>query len=74
MTDARQRLLVAERHVREAEARIARQREIIVEMDRDKHPQAAKVGRELLNTLLQSLDVAKQHVERLKREIAATKR
>ena len=70
MTDARQHLIVAERHVRQIEAHIARQHEIVAEMERDHHPMTAEVARKVLDTLLQTLDTAKQHVELLKEQLA----
>jgi hypothetical protein len=55
----------AERHVRQAEAAVARQEEIIAEMDRDGHPEAAARGRKVLETLRVSLRLAREHYQRL---------
>lgn len=54
-------LAMAERHVREAEARIARQAEIIAEMERDNHPEAAAVGRGVLATFQNTLEALRDH-------------
>ena len=56
-------LAQAERHVREIEAHIARHREILTELERDKHARTAELARAVLRTLLQTLDVARRHVE-----------
>ena len=56
-------LAQAERHVREGEARVARQREIVAEMEKDNHPYAAEMARTLLDTLLRTLELEKQHLE-----------
>lgn len=47
-------LAMAERHVVEGEARIERQRQIILKMDHDHHPAAAAMARVLLKTLCQT--------------------
>lgn len=56
-------LAMAERHVREGEARISRQEEIIAEMDRDNHPHAAEMGRKLLATYREFLRLSREHLE-----------
>jgi hypothetical protein len=56
-------LAKAKRHVVEGEQRVTRQRAIIVEMDRDDHPNAAIVARELLGTLDTSLDLMREHLK-----------
>ena len=56
-------LAQAERHVREIEAHIVRHREILAELERDKHARTAELARAVLRTLLQTLDVARRHVE-----------
>lgn len=61
-------LAMAERHVREAEARIARQEETIAEMDRDDHPRAAATGREVLEMLRKTRDLMRGHLESLRAE------
>ena len=43
-----------------AEARIARQEQIVAEMDRDHHPKAAAQAREVLQTLRETLRVMKE--------------
>ncbi len=58
---------VAERHVAEAERRIARQRKLIEQLERDKHTVAADHGRKVLVVLQDSLRLARVHLE-LERE------
>ncbi|MBX6745165.1 MAG: hypothetical protein IRY87_24285 [Acetobacteraceae bacterium] len=60
-------LAQAERHVREAEGHIAHQLRIIEELDRDDHPRAAAMAREVLRTLQRSLELAREHL-RLEQE------
>ena len=57
---------MAERHVAEGEARIRRQREIVEEMDRDNHPDAAAMGRRTLAVMEQTLRVLRQHLDLLR--------
>jgi hypothetical protein len=54
MSDQESSLSQAQRHVLENEQRVARQRAIIVEMDRDKHPQVAAQARRVLETMERS--------------------
>lgn len=56
-------LEMAERHVREADARVARQIELIAELERDQHFEAARRGRELLATLTDTLNIARRHLQ-----------
>lgn len=51
-----------------AEAHFARQREIISELERDTHPQAAEQARKLLPILEGTVKVLRDHV-RLEREL-----
>ncbi|WP_207537653.1 hypothetical protein [Sabulicella rubraurantiaca] len=60
-------LAMAERHVREGEERVARQRAIIEEMERDNHPKAAEIGRSTLQVLLSTLELMRGHL-RIERE------
>ena len=60
-------LTQAERHVREAEGRVAHLRAIIEELDRDGHPEAAARARAVLATLRRSLELARERL-RLERE------
>ena len=53
---------LAERHVREGEARIARQRAILDDMVRDGHPQAAHMAQIVLDTMLRTLQLAQAHL------------
>ena len=62
MTQLEDPLAQAERHVTEAEARIARQREIIAELDRDGHERTAAKARQLLATFQQTLDLARNRL------------
>lgn len=66
MTKHESNLLRAERQVREAEARITRQIAIIGEMDRDNHPQAAALGRAVLATYRQTLDILRTQLRQLR--------
>ena len=59
----------AERHVREGEARVSRQEEIIIEMERDHHSTTAETARKVLETLQKTLAVAREHLE-IERRIA----
>ena len=54
-------LAMTERHIREAEAHIARQHEIIAEMDRDGHDEVAGKAREFLVLLEENLLMAREH-------------
>ena len=62
-------IAMAERHIREGEARIARQIAVIEEMDRDNHPEAAARGRQVLVTLQRTLDLAREHL-RIEQDLA----
>ena len=68
MTQREDPLAQAERHVREGEGRIARQHEIIAELDRDGHAPMAAEARQLLATLQQTLDLAREHLHIERRE------
>ncbi|WP_149539370.1 hypothetical protein [Siccirubricoccus phaeus] len=60
-------LAQSERHVREAEGHVAHQLRVIAELDRDNHPRAAALAREVLGTLQRSLELAREHL-RLEQE------
>lgn len=60
---------MAERHIREGEALIARQLAVVEELDRDNHPEAAAKGRVLLATLLQTIGLMREHL-RLEQSMA----
>ena len=66
MTGTETRLQTAERHVREAEAHIARQREIVEELRRDGHP---TIEAEILLRIFE--DTLKSHLDGLARVRAA---
>jgi hypothetical protein len=55
-------LAIAERHVREAEARIAHQRAILDELTRHGHAQAAVLAQSVLDTMLETLRLAEEHL------------
>jgi vacuolar-type H+-ATPase subunit H len=50
------------RHIREGEARIKRQIELLAELERDGHYEAAQRARELLATMTEFLVAARQHL------------
>ena len=45
----------AAKRIADAEARVARQEQIVAEMERDRHPRAAERARAVLGTMRQSL-------------------
>jgi hypothetical protein len=55
-------LVEAERHVREAEERVARQATFIEKLERDGHARASEEARKLLASFEQTLDVQRQHL------------
>jgi hypothetical protein len=55
-------LEMARRHVREGVLRVARQEEIVSELDRGNHPETATFGRDVLKTMRLSLDLMKHHL------------
>ncbi|MDO9712521.1 sensor histidine kinase [Paracraurococcus lichenis] len=61
-------LTAAERRVRGNEARLARQEQIVSEMDRDGHPEAAEMARAVLGTFRRALAASRLHLETIKRE------
>ena len=54
---------LAQRHVTEAEARIARQRELIQELERDGHKSMAGRAQKVLSVLEESLRLARIHLQ-----------
>jgi hypothetical protein len=52
----------ARRHVAEAEARIARQHEILREMQADNHPKAAEAAQRVLATMEITLSAMRDHL------------
>ena len=60
MTQPEDPLAQAERHVREGEERIVRQREIITELDKEGHECMAAEARQAL-AIQQTLDLACEH-------------
>lgn len=56
-------IALAEWHVAEAERRIARQRTLIVQLERDRHATAAERGRKILGVLEESLRLARVHLQ-----------
>ena len=63
MSDGEDLLAMCERHVAEGEARVARQQEIIAEMERDGHTETAARARNLLATFCDTLALARHHLE-----------
>lgn len=62
-------IAMAERHIREGEARVARQLGVIEELDRDNHPEAAATAREMLAALQHTLDLMREHLS-IKQDMA----
>ncbi|WP_424139109.1 hypothetical protein [Roseomonas chloroacetimidivorans] len=62
-------LEIAERHVRDGEARMERQAEIVVQLIRGGHAEAAELANDLLQLMGKSLALAREHL-RLEREIS----
>ena len=56
-------LAIAQQHVIEAEEHVARQRELLSELERNSHPKAAKLAQAILANLEKSLDLARQHLQ-----------
>jgi len=63
MTLGESPLQQAERHVRQAEATIARQERIIAELEQDGHREQAELARQLLQTMQSVLMVAREHAD-----------
>ena len=59
-------LEMEQRHIAQLERQIARQEQIIEELERDGHRRTAETARVLLTTLQTSLLLAREHAERLK--------
>jgi hypothetical protein len=66
MTDepdqAEARIAIAQRHVQDCEARVAKQATRVAELERDGPSAAVVVGQELLAVLEQTLDLAREHL------------
>ena len=58
----------AERHVREGEVLIARQREIVFDLEQGGYSGLAKRGRQLLSGLESNLKMAQERVQRERRQ------
>ena len=56
-------LQMAERHVREGRERVARQRQIVREMERDAHPKAAEIARRTLAIFEDNLRLSIEHLD-----------
>jgi hypothetical protein len=50
------------RHVREGEVRVQRQIELLADLERDGHDEAARRARELLGTMTETLAAARRHL------------
>jgi hypothetical protein len=66
-------IVLAERHVAEGERRIARQRTLIVRLERDKHATTAEHARRILEVLQESLRLARVHLELERAHYGGTK-
>jgi hypothetical protein len=53
----------ARRHVIQFERRVERQKQLIEELERDKHPAVAAQGRRVLEVLEESLRLARVHLQ-----------
>jgi hypothetical protein len=62
-----ERLAEADRHIADAEGRIARQRDVIADLERDSHP--VKEARALLQTMIESLEQMQTHRRIIQAEI-----
>jgi hypothetical protein len=58
---------MARRHVRDSQDRVWRQVAIVAELVKDNHSDAAARGRELLETMRSTLDLAKDHLREIER-------
>ncbi len=56
-------LAIAQQHVIEAEEHVARQRELLTELQRNSHPKAAKLAQVILENLEKSLELAREHLK-----------
>ena len=65
-------LSTAQRHVIEAEQHIADLSRILEELVRDRHAEQAELARKVLQTLEESLRLARDHLAREKKKIAGT--
>ena len=63
---------LAERHVREREQRVLRQKQLIVQLELGGRGDTARSARELLATLQKLLDADKAHLDELVRSREAT--
>jgi hypothetical protein len=61
----------AQRHVIEAEQHVADLSRILKEMVRDRHAEQAGLARKLLQTLEESLRLAREHLAREKKKLTA---
>ena len=61
-------LAQAERHFRQAQEHIIRQMEIIAKLEQDGHERMADKARGLLTTLRQTLELARDHLKRIRKE------
>jgi len=59
-------LALAERHVRDGEMRVEKQRRILEEMRRDNHPRAEKMAQKLLVSLERALQNYRSHLQELR--------
>jgi hypothetical protein len=64
---------LAEAHVEQAEKRVARQEQLVSEMERDKHAGAAERARTVLATFSANLKVLRAHMAELRRKATAAR-
>lgn len=61
-------LKMARRHVREGEARLARQAAIVAELAKDHHAEAVALGSQVLVTIRTSLDAMKRRLRQIEEQ------
>lgn len=62
VSDRETLLEMAQRHVREDEERLARQAAIVDKLERHNHREAAILGKQVLENMTITLDMAKRHL------------
>ena len=63
MDDPENDLQMAERHVREGEARVSRQLTLVRKLDAENRHSEARMARELLGTMTETLNAARRHLQ-----------
>jgi hypothetical protein len=67
VTDSDPVIQMCETHIREGERRVLRQKELIAELELAGRHETARLARELLATITESLDLAKRHLAQERR-------